>query len=1295
MRIKISIAKRSAAAPAPWDGAAGGVDGGKRTFTPWNFISELFYRISRGKVKAVKAEDVNPETTLNTYLRDKVHLTGTKRMCLEGGCGSCVVAVEDVVNGQKLIFAVNSCLVSIFSCHGWKIHTIEGIGGPTTQYHPIQKLLAENNGTQCGFCSSGMVMNMFALHESGPVTKKQLENSFSGNLCRCTGYRPILSAFKKLASDAEEKVPSNDIEDIVSCHNGNCVEPCKEICEKKNKAGFFYKLRDTKWMKVYQLKDLLELLRNLGTNTYLLVAGNTARGIYRRTEIPNTYIDVTSVTELTSYSVEKETLILGGNVTLNKAIDIFRRTSEKNPGFAYMSQMAEHIDLVANVPVRNIGTLAGNLMTKHDHNEFPSDIFLLLETFEAQLVIVDSAEREISISPKDFLKTDMNKRVIKSIILKQYDSTYKFVSYKIMPRAQNTPAVLNAGFLFKLNGNAVESARIVYGAINPNFIHASNTENFLKSHNLFDNVVLKQAYQILESELDPDYVLPDSRPEFRKLLAISLFYKFILSVAPDDLVSPRNKSGRCLLKRPVSKGVQEFGTNKKKYPLSEPVIKLEALVQTSGQAQYIADIPDLPNQLFAAFVTAKAPASSRILKVDTSNAFRVSGVVAYFSKDDIPGENNFMPKFNIFTVQEEIFCSGVVQYYHQPIGIIVADNHDVAVAAAELVEVSYSTPTHKPLLTTRDVLRAGATDRIHHETTVLPVRRDNDIKHVIKGNFNIDMQYHFHMEVQCCNVVPTEDGLDMHPSTQWMDLCQIAASSALAIPMNRCILRSTCPATGGGFGAKISRNTLVSTAAALAAYKLRKPVKMWMPLEANMNVIGKRYPFYVEYDVGVNENGVIQYLEADLYSNYGVGGNENITSLTTDVFQNCYDIDTWTFSIYRVKTDMHANTWARAPGSMESLGAIESIMEHIAYSIGVDASDVKMANINGTKHPKILEFWKEMQTKADIKARKQSIELYNKANRWKKRGISLVPMAWTLEVTANYTVWVSIFHGDGTVLVSHGGIEMGQGINTKKVAQVCAYKFGIPLEKVAVGPSYNVISPNSSTTGGSLTSEAVCYALIKACDTLLKRLEPIRKKMKNPTWKDLIEQCFNSNVQLGASGFYSEDEPGIQEYLIYGVCATEVKVDILTGQLQILRVDIIEDVGNSMSPLIDIGQVEGAFVMGIGYYTTEEIIFSDEGEILTNRTWNYKVPGAKDIPIDFRISFPQNNPNPVGVLKSKAIAEPPICLSCAIPLAIRNALASARTESDPSKPKWYPFDGPSTVENTLLNTLNNYNQYVL
>ncbi|KAJ8985872.1 hypothetical protein NQ317_006246 [Molorchus minor] len=296
--------------------------------------------------------------------------------------------------------------------------------------------------------------------------------------------------------------------------------------------------------------------------------------------------------------------------------------------------------------------------------------------------------------------------------------------------------------------------------------------------------------------------------------------------------------------------------------------------------------------------------------------------------------------------------------------------------------------------------------------------------------------------------------------------------------------------------------------------------------------------------------------------------------------------------------------------------------------------------------------------------------------------------------SGTYGVVVSIYHSDGSVALSHGGVEIGQGINTKAV-QVCAYKLGIPMEKISVKPSNNLVAPNSSMTGASFTSEAVCWGTIKACDVLLARMKPVKDKMDKPSWEELVKKCYTEFINMSASSMSSPRDPELSSYEIYGVCATEIELDVLTGQHQVLRVNLLEDVGNSMSPEIDMGQVEGAFIMGLGYYTTEQTVVGKDGEILTNRTWNYKPPGAKDIPINFNVKFPRDNPNPVGVLKSKAVGEPPFCLAVSIPLAIRQAVASVRTQNDKTAPKWYKFDGPSTVENTFMNCLHNYNLYTL
>ncbi|KAF5284774.1 hypothetical protein FQA39_LY04499 [Lamprigera yunnana] len=1244
----------------------------------------------------VNPSEFSPDNTLNDYLRLKANLTGTKAMCYEGGCGVCIVAVSiiDPITNRTVTISVNSCLIPIYTCSGWRIHTIESIGNNVSGYHAVQKALVQFNGTQCGFCSSGMLMNMYALFESGEFTMEDVDNYFGGNICRCTGYRPILSAFKSLATDASSTYLGTytDIEDIPLCSNrGSCTLTCTAKCKINNKPHF-YQYKNIKWYKVFSVNEILDVFEKYPESNYMLVGGNTAQGVYANTTDIDLYIDITNAKPLLEHQISEDGLILGANMTLNNVMNLFKSVSKENVKFAYLEKLAFHLSLVASVPVRNVGTFAGNLFTKHKHNDFPSDIFVILETVGAQLKLVGTDRQEFTTSLLEFLSLDMRRVVIKSIILPMLDDTYKVESYKIMPRAQNAHALLNAGFLMKLDSdNVVQLASIVYGAVNPTFVHATKSENYLKGKQLFDNNTLQGLFETLNSEINPDFVLPDPSPTFRKQLAIALCYKYILSITPEDKLSIRNKSGGERFIRSVSKGTQDYETNTSLYPLTRPIPKLEALTQCTGKATYIMDMPDLPDQMYVAFVLAKATPNSVIKEIDPSKALKLQGVVAFYGKDDVPGENTFTPTEEMFfSKAEEIFCTGVVKYYYQPIGIIVAKDQKTALKAAEFVQVSYEPGTDAPVYNIREILSIKGNEVLHFDGQHEAKNKGNDVFEVIKGNFDIYSQYHYTMETQCCIAIPEEDGLTLYPSSQCISMIQSAVSKSLKLPVNK--INVSVRRLGGAYGSKISRANLIACAAALAAHKLQKPVKLWMPFTANMNVIGKRFPLSMDYEVEVDEKGSIQSLDASLYVDVGSSeGNENLTPEVLKVFLSNFENDTWNVKAYSAESNTPAGTWCRAPGTTEGSASILSIMNHIATCLNIDPIQVYMENFH-KEQPNLSKYLNDLIEWAEINKRKREIEEFNTANRWVKKGLGIAPLGYNQIVFGNWSVYVSVYQIDGTVALTHGGVEMGQGINTK-VAQVCAHSLGIPLESVSIKPSNSIISPNAFVTGGSFTSEAICYATIKACNIIKERMEPFKSKLENPDWLQLVRASYYANVDLSASAMF--DPSDVSSYKTYGATSVEVEVDILTGTYSLLRVDLIEDTGNSISPNVDIGQVEGAFIMGVGYWTSEEVIFGPEGQLLTNRTWNYKPPGAKDIPIDFRVKFPKNNPNLRGVLNSKATGEPPLNMACAVPFAIRNAVASARMESDNTATKWYPFNGPSTVEDTFMNSLHNYKQYTL
>ena len=1241
--------------------------------------------------------NIPPGTSLNVFIRDHAKLRGTKAMCHEGGCGACIVSVE--IKGQTM--SVNSCLVPVLICNGWAVKTIEGLGNKREGYHILQATLADKNGSQCGYCSPGMVMNMYSLMQDKKLTMKEIENSFGSNICRCTGYRPILDTFKGFATDAPKNL-AKDVHDIEELYKIKACKrtglPCKNGCNGCNSVvqstenKIDMKLDGSQFYKVLSVDELFEIFQKNPNASYVLHGGNTAHGVYRL-KVPDIYIDINDLANLRNISKTDDSLTIGSNVSLTVAMETFQKYS-KEPNFKYLQHLASHIDLIASVPVRNVGSLAGNLMIKHQHREFPSDLFLMLETAGAQLHVVEAGGKKTSVTLLQFLELDMKHKLIYSVVLPALGDEYEYRSFKIMPRAQNAHAHVNAGFLFKLDrtGKVLTNPNIIIGGIHKDFLHASKTESFLVGKSIFNKDVAKQAIEKLNSELEPDHVLPDYSPKFRKTLAMGLFLKFLLGIKPEN-VDQRLRSGGTLLEREVSSGKQDFDTDKNQWPLTQPVPKIEAVHQTAGEAQYVNDVPPFHNEVFCAFVLSTVP-SGRVESIDPSEALKMNGAVAFFSAKDIPGKNVFVyggSKQVMLDADEVLFADQKVEFIGQPVGIIVATTHAIANEAAGRVRVSYADVGDKAVVTIEEVLASNDSSRLFQTVNETAKGTGKDTKQVLKGRFRCGSQYHYTMETQSCVCVPIEDGMDVYSATQWVDLTQVSIAECLNVKNNS--INIQVRRLGGGYGAKISRATQVACACALACYKLNRPARFVLSIESNMMAIGKRFDTLQEYEVGVDDNGRIQYLNSKHWGNAGSNFNELHAPIAAEQLKNCYDTSTWTFQGFEAKTDLPSNTYCRSPGSTEGLAMIENIMTHIAKAVGKDPLEVRLLNMSDD-HKRILQpMVEEFCKRVDYGMRKNAVEAFNNENRWKKKGIAITTMMYPLQLWGQFNAHVAIYARDGTVSVTHGGIECGQGINTK-IAQVAAHFLGIELPLVTVKPTNNLTAPNNSVTGGSITSETCAYATMMCCKELMKRLEPTRQELKNPTWKELVMAAYLKDVDLCARYMYTAKED-IQPYPIYGVTVAEVEVDVLTGQHNVTRVDLIEDAGKSMNPQLDVGQVEGAFVMGLGYWTSEDLIYDPKsGQLMNYRTWNYKPPGAKDIPIDFRVYFRRNAPNELSVIRSKATGEPPLCMSFVVPLALRHAIDSARRDAGNNDP-WYQLDGPVTTERILLTSLTSKEQMVL
>lgn len=1277
------------------------------------------------------------DLSLNEFIRDVANLKGTKVMCREGGCGCCVVAVTcgDPIGGSPVTYPINSCLCPLLACNGWKVTTIEGLGSAKAGYHPIQQRLADYNGSQCGFCSPGMVMNMYGfLAYEGSPSKEDIEAAFDGNICRCTGYRPILDAMKSFGPGGSSVA---DIEDLSRCCLGRgpgrqhcsssssaagtcprrradswtCVDEAGEAVVPKWLARSAVRRGDVTdssgipWYRPTSLADLASLLQQYASAKYRLVAGHTGVGVYKNDGPYDLYIDVNSISYLSQWGVtaDESWVWFGARVTLSKLIEYLVLLSHP----VLSAPLVAHLKQIANHPVRNVASWAGNLMMKHDHPEFPSDVFCIMEAVGATVDIGQASGTMTGISLTDFLKLDMKGKFLQSLnIPLQLPTGTVLYTYKIMPRSQNAHAYVNAAFLLTVdsNYNVVAPPRLVYGGINPQFVHALGTERSLTGKSLANDITLNLVMTVLGKELVPDTDPVLSSPAYRKSLAMSLLYKTILAIDSGQ-VSDKLRSGGYPLVRPaLSSGTQDFSTDKTQWPVQEPLPKLDAIRQTSGESQYVFDMPTSPTELHASFVLATVGNAS-IDSINDNVAASMPGFVRLVLHSDIPGLNSF---FTVGSSMEELLCSGSVVYAGQPVAMVLAETQLQADAAAAAVVVTYR-GVQKPILTIDDAIAAGSLLPAPCNDIVVgnPKGAIAGSPRTISGKVYMGEQYHFHLETQTCLTIPVEGQYQIYSATQSIDIVTKAVSQLLNISNNRIDMHVR--RLGGAYGAKIDRANLVACATSLGAYVTNRPVRMVMSLDRNMEAVGSRHAFMCQYQAGFTESGLLNGVIVTYYEDCGWTANDDTNAAALTWGDNAYFCANWSFSGVNCRTNKPTRTWCRSPGSVEGIFFMECIMEHVAEELQVEPNMVKELNLYTIgqvtpfgmtlKYCNIKDIVASIKMSADFDNRLQAVNSFNAANRWRKKGLSLVPMKYGVNWTGTtYLVVVTIYNGDGSVSVAHGGIECGQGINTK-VSQACAKELGIPLQLVEVKPTNALSNGNSGPTGGSITSELNVWGVLQCCQDLNAKIAPIRASMPPDTkWADLVTACYAQGVNLSSSSYVfpnSTQKMQPDMYNSYGAMVSEVELDVLTGEMLVNRLDVLYDCGTSINPELDVGQVEGAIAMGLGYYLMEALKFDPvTGQNLTTGTWEYKPPTSKDIPVDMRVSLLKNAPNPLGILGSKAVGEPPLCMTCSALFAARRAIESAK--SDAKLPATYvPLDAPATVEKRQLACMTDPSEFTI
>ncbi|XP_037080516.1 xanthine dehydrogenase-like [Pollicipes pollicipes] len=976
--------------------------------------------------------------------------------------------------------------------------------------------------------------------------------------------------------------------------------------------------------------------------------------------------------------------------------------------------MARHLLLVANTPVRNAGTWAGNLMIKYHHREFPSDVFLLLAAAKAKLKIADENGVE-DMDVEKMYGTCMKNKIIVSMALPPLDENkFIFKTYKVTPRAISSHAYVNAAFVLPLDPATTEVTErpcLLFGGISGTFAHAAATEHYLTGRRLAEPTTLKAALQTLLDEVQPQ---PD--PEladvvYRRRLAASLLYKAVLH-ALGERVPARLRSGAEQLTRPGLSGRQQFDTDPALWPVSQAVPKLEAQVQTSGEAEFVDDQPTVPGELYGYYVLSTV-GDAQLKVVDGSAALAVKGVHGFVTAKDFIGSNELftcamllkgMGMDTDLLTPELVFADGTVRFCGQPIGLVVADTRELARHAAALVRVEYA-QVAPPVVTIRQALKKQPQGMQQspicpaNVTTGDPDGALQAAPRCVSGVWEMGGQDAFAMEAHVARAVPCEDGqLNMSCATQGVKEVVNGVADCVCVPANKINLEVR--RLGGGFGGKLSNAVPIACAAALAAIKLNRPVRIVLDVETSMAMCSSRFPHYISYQVGFDDAGRVHGLKLNTVANDGycitVNSFVEIQQLVAGV-QNVYRTDNWSVIPGSVSTNLPPHTAIRGPGMVNGIAAIEMVMDHIAHELRMDPWEVRKANFfaadsqvprpfdDKQDHEVFARMVEEMFDSGDIVKRQAEIQAFNKANRWRKRALALVPMRYPMALWTKMPAMVSVYDQDGSVAVTCGGVEMGQGLNTK-VAQVCALELGVPLHQVSVKPNSSLANPNGIGTGGSISSETSSMAARSACRQLLQRLQPFRAASGQPalSWLQLVQTASQAGVNLTAHAIQSPPAGAPPDmYTVWGLTAVEAELDVLTGESLLHRADVMEDAGQPLSPAVDVGQVEGAFAYGVGLMMTERYRFHPEtGRRLTNRAWNYYVPTHKDMPRDFRVKLLKNNRNPVGIFNSKATGEPAVCMSVACLLALRQAVAEARREA--SLHAWFQFDSPATPERTQM-----------
>ncbi|XP_033824847.1 xanthine dehydrogenase/oxidase-like [Periophthalmus magnuspinnatus] len=971
----------------------------------WSGSDELIFFVNG---KKVVEKNPDPEMTLLFYLRRKLGLTGTKLGCAEGGCGACTVMISrfNLDSQRPLHLAVNACLAPLCSLHLAAVTTVEGIGSTARKLHPVQERISHAHGSQCGFCTPGLVMSMYALLRNNPTPHmEQLHQAFQGNLCRCTGYRPILEGFKTFTLDGSCGAIQNGCQtkdlglDQDKVQNGSCCKGRADSCcmnrdqgldqDLDRDSGLTWALFDPSefmpfdptqevifppelisltrsgkswslvfrsprctWFQPVSLDQLLDLKWTHPESR--IVVGNTEVGIevkFKNMVYP-VLISPTQVPELNSVQHTETGIEFGAAVTLDRVEAVLQDAVISLPACQteVFRAVLEQLRWFAGKQIRNVAALGGNIMTASPI----SDINPVLMSTGAKLTLRDREGVRVLHMDQDFFTGYRRTAVRPAEVLVSAAINYSrqgqiVRSYKTSRRREDDISIVTATFnvIFEPGSSRVHDLRLAFGGMGPTTVLTPKTSNALRGR-LWGEELLQIACSSLADEMTLDPSCPGGMVSYRRTLVLSLFYKFYLSVLQTlgeqgveevEPVPSEYLSATEVFHPPVPSSVQVYQTVPSGQDMEDvvgrPLMHVSAEQQATGEAQYCDDLTPADNELYLSLICSTR-AHAKILSIDCSEARAMPSVVCVLFAEDVPGSNGTGPVVYDETVlaQGEVTCVGHV------IGAVVAETQGDAQRAAKSVKIQYQ--DLPAVITIQDAIEAQS----FYEPIRTLQKGDletgfNQSDHILEGELHMGGQEHFYLETNVTVAVPRDqDEIEIFSSTQSPSKTQSLVARALGISSNRVHVR--VKRMGGGFGGKESRTTILSTVVALAAHRLKRPVRCMLDRDEDMLVTGGRHPFYSKYKVGFSESGQVLALDVTYYSNAGNSMDLSMSVMDRALMhlENSYLVPNVRGRGIMCQTHLPSNTAFRGFGGPQGMMVCEDWISAIALKLGRTSEQV-------------------------------------------------------------------------------------------------------------------------------------------------------------------------------------------------------------------------------------------------------------------------------------------------------------------------------------------------------------------